>query len=344
MTFTSPSETLSRDNSLDSILQSYGIDDILLRKAIVALGDATAHISHHLTNYVTHEYAGSQNASGDHQLELDLACDQCVFDAVRRSGVYATVASEETPQETNVLENETTTTNENDETTTYFSLGCDPLDGSSIIDANFSVGSIYGIWPGTRLIGRSGREQVAAAVALYGPRTVLCVALPTVQKVFEVTLVDNRSEWHLSCDAVVIESVGKLFAPGNLRATNDHPQYKALVEYWMQEGYQLRYSGGMVPDVYHIFAKSKGIFTNVSSEKAKAKLRLLYEVAPLGLIVECAGGVAMDEASDRSVLDIVIEDCDQRLGVCFGGTAEVEIYKKFMFETAQSTDETALVE
>ena len=335
MTITTPSETLSRDNSLDSILQTYGIDDILLRKAIVALGDATANISHQLTNYVTHEYAGSQNASGDHQLELDLACDQCVFDSVRRSGVYATVASEETPQETNVLDehqdlqDDTTTSN-------YFSLGCDPLDGSSIIDANFSVGSIYGIWPGTRLIGRSGREQVAAAVALYGPRTVLCVALPTVQKVFEVTLVNDRTEWHLSCDAVVIESttVGKLFAPGNLRATNDHPQYKALVEYWMQEGYQLRYSGGMVPDVYHIFAKGKGIFTNVSSAKAKAKLRLLYEVAPLGLIVECAGGAAMDEASDRSVLDIVIDDCDHRLGVCFGGKADVEIYKKFMFGTA----------
>jgi sedoheptulose-bisphosphatase len=329
MTITVPSETLSRDTSLDSILQSYGVDDIFLRKAIVALGNATANISHQLTNYVTHEYAGSQNASGDHQLELDLACDQCVFDAVRASGVYATVASEETPQETNVSSN--TASVEGEQQEIYFSLGCDPLDGSSIIDANFSVGSIYGIWPGTRLVGRSGREQVAAAVALYGPRTVLCVALPTVRTVFEVTLVNDRTEWHLSCDAVVIEPAGKIFAPGNLRATNDHPQYKALVEYWMEQGYQLRYSGGMVPDVYHIFAKSKGIFTNVSSPKSKAKLRLLYEVAPLGLIVECAGGVAMDEGSDRSVLDIVIEDCDQRLGVCFGGSAEVEIFKKFIF-------------
>lgn len=202
MTITAPSATLSRDTSLDSILQSYGVDDSFLRKAIVALGDATANISHQLTNYVTHEYAGSQNASGDHQLELDLACDQCVFDAVRASGVYATVASEETPQETDVSSTNTTNgVGEEQQQETYFSLGCDPLDGSSIIDANFSVGSIYGIWPGTRLVGRSGREQVAAAVALYGPRTVLCVALPTVNKVFEVSLVDDRTEWHRSCDA-----------------------------------------------------------------------------------------------------------------------------------------------
>ncbi|KAI2494412.1 Fructose-1-6-bisphosphatase [Fragilaria crotonensis] len=101
----------------------------------------------------------------------DLACDQCVFDAVRASGVYATVASEETPQETNVRSDTNATPDSigGEQQETYFSLGCDPLDGSSIIDANFSVGSIYGIWPGTQLVGRSGREQVAAAVALYGP-------------------------------------------------------------------------------------------------------------------------------------------------------------------------------
>ena len=83
--------------------------------------------------------------------------------------------------------------------------------------------------------------------------------------------------------------------------------------------------------VYHIFAKSKGIFTNVSSASAKAKLRLLYEVAPLGLIVETAGGVAIHEKEDKSVLDITIEHTDHRLGVCFGGKDEVETYKKFMF-------------
>lgn len=83
--------------------------------------------------------------------------------------------------------------------------------------------------------------------------------------------------------------------------------------------------------MYHIFAKSKGIFTNVSSDKAKAKLRLLYEVAPLGLIVSLAGGLAIHEAEDKSVLDIKIEHTDQRTGVCYGSREEVEIFKKFMF-------------
>jgi sedoheptulose-bisphosphatase len=86
-----------------------------------------------------------------------------------------------------------------------------------------------------------------------------------------------------------------------------------------------------VIDVYHIFAKSKGIFTNASSKSAKAKLRLLYEVAPMGLIVECAGGSAIDESKDQSVLDIVIDHTDHRMGVCFGSTNEVAKYKEYMF-------------
>jgi sedoheptulose-bisphosphatase len=88
----------------------------------------------------------------------------------------------------------------------------------------------------------------------------------------------------------------------------------------------------MVPDVYHMFAKGGGIFSNVSSAKSPAKLRLLYEVAPIGLLVECAGGVTTHESEDTSVLDLVVDDLDRRLGVCFGSKDEVEKYKHFMFK------------
>lgn len=299
-------------------------------------------------NYVEHTYAGTQNTSGDDQLHLDIDCDNAVFAAVRQSGVYAIAASEETPVETDVSslnadDGKQDSDDSSSSSKSFYSLGFDPLDGSSIIDANFSVGSIFGIWPGKGVLGRTGREQVASAVSLYGPRTTLCIALPasstTTQKekdvVLEVTLVKNRREWELSRDSIVIEAAGKVFAPGNLRATNDNAQYNALVQHWIQNRYTLRYSGGMVPDVYHIFAKSKGVFSNVSSDKAKAKLRLLYEVAPLGLMVECAQGVTTHESYDKSVLDIEIDDLDRRLGVCFGSSEEVSLYKKFMFGDGQ---------
>lgn len=257
--------------------------------------------------------------------------------------MYIIAASEETPVETIVGSEE----NESNS----FSLGFDPLDGSSIIDANFSVGSIFGIWPGRGVLGRTGREQVASAVTLYGPRTTLCIALPASSTsllknvVFEVTLTssdDGKTEyakWEVSRDEIKIKSSGKVFAPGNLRASNDNEKYNQLIQYWIKERYTLRYTGGMVPDVYHIFAKSKGVFSNVSSEKAKAKLRLLYEVAPMGLIVEAAGGMTTHEAYDGSVLDEKIDDLDKRLGVCFGSVDEVKKYKEIMFKKDEEKED-----
>lgn len=78
---------------------------------------------------------------------------------------------------------------------------------------------------------------------------------------------------------------GKLFSPGNLRATFDNPQYEKLISYWIGEKYTLRYTGGMVPDVFQIIVKEKGVFSNVTSPSTKAKLRILFEVAPLALLV-----------------------------------------------------------
>lgn len=344
-----------REKSLFNILTHIGVVDEKLCKAIGALGEgmypcvtlrflslsfkahltyyfisntyiakATTHCSIILSNYVDHSYAGSQNLSGDDQLHLDIDCDNAVFQALRKSGVYSIAASEETPEETNVGENG------------CYSIGFDPLDGSSIIDANFSVGSIYGIWPSTSddkkgLLNRTGREQVASAVAVYGPRTTLCIALAEQKKVFEVTLVGNRKRWEISRDDIQIKPDGKVFAPGNLRASNDNNKYHQLIQHWIGERYTLRYSGGMVPDVYHILAKGKGVFTNVSSEKAKAKLRLLYEVAPIGLIIECADGLTTCEGKDQSVLDEKIDNLDKRMGVCFGSANEVKKYKRFLF-------------
>ena len=293
---------------------------------------ATTHIAALLQNYVEHSYVGTQNSSGDEQLHLDIDCDNACFRAIRDAGVFAVAASEETPEETDVRPAK------GDEDGPWYSVGFDPLDGSSIIDANFSVGSIFGIWPGKGLLGRRGREQAASVVSLYGPRTTLIIALPSKSRedgrgdiTFEVTLVKDRSHWEVSREEVVLQPSKKVFAPGNLRATNDNPRYDALVKHWIQERYTLRYTGGMVPDVYHMFAKSGGVFSNVSSEKARAKLRLLYEVAAMGLLVECAGGLTTHEFEDRSVLDLVVDDLDRRLGVCFGRKDEVEKYKKFMF-------------
>jgi len=316
-----------RVNSMKRVLMTdYGVDEKLAH-LLAYIGEATAEIQCILSNYVDHSdsYVGTQNASGDDQLKLDVSCDEACFRALRACGLVRLAASEETPVETDCGGADGT-----------FAVGFDPLDGSSIIGANFSIGSIFGIWPlevgkEATLIGRTGREQVSSVVSMYGPRTTVCIALPSASAVVEFTLVNDRRAWKVSRKSIKISPKGKIFAPGNLRASNDNVQYEKLLNHWISERYTLRYTGGMVPDVYHIFVKEKGVFSNVSSEKAKAKLRLLYEVAPMGLIVETAGGLTTHESQDISVLDIELKYLDQRLGVCFGSADEVKLFKDFLF-------------
>ena len=272
---------------------------------------------------------GTVNEFGDAQLDVDVKADAVLFAAMERSGVVAVASSEEMPHEVSCHGN-------------GYSVAFDPLDGSSVIDANFAVGTILGIWPGDTLSNRTGREQVCSLVVQYGPRVTAAVAFNAQATVsgepisFEITMLSTG--WMLSKPRLSIASVATTFAPGNLRATLDNPQYKSLVGYWIEQQFTLRYSGGLVPDIYHILLKGQGVLCNASSATAKAKLRLLYECAPIALIIEAAGGascVCPSEAAELmdpvSLLDVPIYHLDRRVGVCFGSLLEVERFKQIIF-------------
>ncbi|CAN6710128.1 unnamed protein product [Malus baccata var. baccata] len=194
----------------------------------------------------------------------------------------------------------------------------DPLDGSSIVDTNFTVGTIFGVWPGDKLTGVTGRDQVAAAMGIYGPRTTYVLAIKGFPGTHEFLLLDEGKWQHVKETTEIGE--GKMFSPGNLRATFDNPDYDKLISYYVKEKYTLRYTGGMVPDVNQIIVKEKGVFTNVISPTTKAKLRLLFEVAPLGLLIENAGGYSSD--GQQSVLDKVVVNLDDRTQASEARTAK----------------------
>jgi hypothetical protein len=99
-------------------------------------------------------------------LQADLVADKIIFDSLRASNAVATATSEETSDMVDLGGQ-------------GYSVAFDPLDGSSIVGANFAVGSIFGIWPGSKIIGSKGSEQVAAAYSVYGPRTLLMWAIPS---------------------------------------------------------------------------------------------------------------------------------------------------------------------
>ncbi|WOG94019.1 hypothetical protein DCAR_0313309 [Daucus carota subsp. sativus] len=261
------------------------------------------------------------NSFGDEQLAVDMLADKLLFEALTYSHFCKYACSEEVPELQDM----------GGPAEGGFSVAFDPLDGSSIVDTNFTVGTIFGVWPGDKLTGVTGRDQVAAAMGIYGPRTTYVIALKDCPGTHEFLLLDEGKWQHVKDTTEISE--GKMFSPGNLRATFDNPDYKNLIDYYVKEKYTLRYTGGMVPDVNQIIVKEKGVFTNVISPTTKAKLRLLFEVAPLGLLVEQAGGYSSD--GTQSVLDKVIVNLDDRTQVAYGSLNEIIRFEETLYGSSR---------
>jgi len=313
--------------SLDDILVAK-CKDGQVRQVIVDMLDVCADITEALrTALVTVE--DTSNEFGDTQLSVDMVADALIWEAVKKSSVVREGASEEDPIVRDVDEG-----GEGE-----FTVCWDPLDGSSIVDNNWAVGTMMGIWPkSTGLLGAKGSDQVTSLVALYGPRTTVLVALDDGTYEFSYgctpegcALPDGSFEpWICSKSNVKISEDSKIFSPANLRAAQDVPGYKKLVDHFMNNRYTLRYSGGLVPDVYQQFTKGQGVFANPTSENSPAKLRLAFEAAPFGLLVEKSGGLTSDGVTGNSILDVVITGVDQRTALCLGSKNEVERFNEYL--------------
>ncbi|PNH12434.1 Sedoheptulose-1,7-bisphosphatase, chloroplastic [Tetrabaena socialis] len=304
--------------------------DPKLRQLMMSMAEAIRTIAHKVR---TASCAGTAcvNSFGDEQLAIDMLADKILFEALQYSHVCKLACSEEVPEPLDMGGE-------------GFCVAFDPLDGSSIVDTNFSVGTIFGVWPGDQLTNITGREQVggssgaapagevAAGMGIYGPRTVFCIALKDAPNCHEFLLMDDGKWMHVKETSEIGE--GKMFSPGNLRATFDNPAYERLIDFYISEKYTLRYTGGMVPDVFQILVKEKGVFTNVTSPTTKAKLRILFEVAPLALMVEKAGGASSCDGKCVSALDIPILVCDQRTQIAFGSVGEVRRFEEYMYGTS----------
>ena len=213
----------------------------------------------------------------------------------------------------------------------------DPLDGSSIIDTNFTIGSIFAIWPDGDLNQMTGRKIVGGALALYGSRTNIIYYNPQTEQVDEATLqqVDGELKWVISRKNLRIKTEGKYFSPGNTRSIQYNQGYRDAIQFWSRNGYVLRYSGGMAPDCYHIFSKSEGVFSSVSAEgKVAPKLRLLYECAPISFLCEKAGGLSSN--GEISVLDIPVKGYTQKCDIIIGSREDVERVERFLAKGKES--------
>lgn len=226
-------------------------------------------------------YSQQENSSGETQLQLDIQCDMIIEEEFSYVPSIHTIASEEKEREM-VL----------NEGGKYF-IAYDPLDGSSLIDVNLSVGSIFGIYEGAF----GAKHMVASCYVVFGPRV-------------EMVFAHNKTKMHLLqgtefefVKEIRLNEKGKLNAPGGTQQ-NWKPYHKAMVDSFFNEGYRLRYSGGMVPDLHQILLKGGGLFSYPgTSDKPDGKLRKLFEVFPFAFIFKTAGGEAIDGKIDLMELE-----------------------------------------
>jgi len=255
---------------------------------------------------------------GDVQLGVDVVADNLMWDVCKTTPLIKEGASEEEPEVREMHADG------------KFCICWDPLDGSSIVDNNWAVGTIIGIWPSkTGILGATGRDQAASMVALYGPRTTVFITLD--DGVYEFTYGANGSEgWICSRERIEVARESKIFAPANMRAAQEVKEYAALIDHWMSSKYTLRYTGGLVPDICQQFTKGMGIFANPTSKASPAKLRLAFEAAPFGLLVEKAGGKTSNGIDGESILDTKITGIDQRTALAIGSAVEVDRFNEMV--------------
>lgn len=218
-------------------------------------------------------YSQEQNSSGETQLQLDIQSDLIIEEELSHVEGVHTIASEE--KEHPMLLNEKG----------HYFIAFDPLDGSSLVDVNLSVGSIFGIYEGEFI----GSKLIASCYVVYGPRVELVFAHEGKVKLY--LLQEGAFEY---VKEIHLNEKGKINAPGGTQQFWA-PYHKAMIDSFFAQGYRLRYSGGMVPDLHQILLKGGGLFSYPgASDKPEGKLRQLFEVFPFALIFETAGGAAID--------------------------------------------------
>ena len=271
--------------------------------------------------------AGSENVQGETQKELDIITNDIMVDHMKVSGLVAGMGSEEVDDPISVPAQERG----------EYILMFDPLDGSSNIDVNISVGTIFSVLkapmgcraePGLDDYLQKGTEQRAAGFVVYGPSTVL--VLTTGQGVNMFTLDNSIGEFVLTSEAVKIPEDTKEFAINLSNKRFWEEPMQQYIEDCLQgengplgQRYNMRWIASMVAEVFRILVRG-GIFMypydNRDPSKA-GKLRLMYEANPMSFIVEQAGG--MSSTGHARILDVDAEDLHQRVPVVLGSRNEV---------------------
>ncbi|EJB72812.1 class 1 fructose-bisphosphatase [Helicobacter pylori] len=248
-------------------------------------------------------YTKLENSSGDTPIKADLALDKFLEENFLSLENIKSVFSEE---------KETPITKENGS----YLIAYDPLDGSSVMEANFLVGTIIGVYEKDY----KAQNLVASLYVVFGHKIELVVAL---DKVYRYAFYQNKFHF---IETIVLENKGKIVASGGNQKDFSLGLKKAL-EGFFAENYRLRYSGSMVADVHHVLIKKGGMFSY-----PQKKLRKLFEVFPLALMVEKAKGEAFyfDKGVKKRLLEQSVESYHEKSECYLASPHEAQILEKYL--------------
>jgi len=295
-----------------------------LSRALVAIESATKVIASHVRMAGLADIlgmAGKKNIQGEEVQKLDELSNNLLIQYLSQSGEFFALASEELDEPIFPEEGKDA----------KYVIAFDPLDGSSNIDVNISIGTIFSIH---RRVNsdvsdflQEGYKQVAAGYVIYGSSTML--VLSTGNGINGFTLDPAVGMYLLSHPNMKIPEKGKIYS---INESNDKKWIdaglKEYVESLKDEGYTSRYIGSMVADVHRTLIKG-GIFAYPADVKNKnGKLRLLYEASPMAFLTVQAGGIATKVKED--ILNIKPTDIHQRVPVFLGGKYEMEKLKSML--------------
>jgi fructose-1,6-bisphosphatase I len=276
-------------------------------------------------------YAGTTNVQGERVMKLDQIANDTLCTVLARRGHCAAIVSEELGEIQHV----------SDDPRAKYIVLFDPLDGSSNIDVNVAIGTIFAILKkrgegGLRVtmddILRPGRDVICAGYLLYSAQTML--VFTTGRGVHGFTYDPQIGEFFLSHENMRIPERGNIYSVNEGNAAFWHPEVRDWAA-WMKEEdkatgrpYSHRYVGSLVADAHRTLVKG-GVFAYPEDARTgKGKLRLLYEANPFAFIFEAAGGAATD--GRRRILDIEPKALHDRVPLILGSREDVERYGAFL--------------
>lgn len=275
--------------------------------------------------------AGTNNIQGEAQKKLDVIANDVLVEANEWGGYLAAMASEEMDHPAPIP---------NRFPKGEYLLVYDPLDGSSNIDVNVSVGTIFSVLrcpegvkdPEEKDFLQPGSKQVAAGFAVYGPATILVLTVGNGTVGF--TLDRESGSWIMTQEKILIPPDTQEFAINMSNARNWTPPVKRYIDECLAgktgprgKDFNMRWVASMVADVYRIISRG-GVFMYPTDAKyTEGRLRLLYEANPMSFIVEQAGGAAIN--GPQRLMDVQPTKLHQRQGVILGSKNEVDLIARY---------------